>query len=573
MSGMFLKGNPLESPPVEIVEQGNDAINSWFDSFKDGIPKRALNEAKILLVGDGGAGKTSLVKRLFNEDFDEQENKTDGILIRPWSPPSNDSLKINIWDFGGQEIMHATHQFFLTKRSLYIVVLDMRKEEKPEYWLKHVNSFGGDSPVLVVLNKMDQHPGRDLNRRHLLEKYPNIKGFCSFSCKTGEGLDDLVAKLSTLLENMKMIHTPWALPWFNVKKALENMRSIRKKPYIDKKEYDALCAQHKIGDQESRRVLVEFLNDLGVVVHHKDFKLKGTHVLDPKWVTTGVYKIINSEDVKKAGGLLPLSRLETLLSAECKEGYCYTPEAQRFISDLMQKFQLCFEVEDGLLIPDLLPEEQPEFHWPEAENLLFRFQYDFLPPSVLPRFMVKMHKDIDHRLRWRTGVVLTDTEFGCRALVKADMDDKRIVVRVKGGQKRDYFSALLFELRRINSSFEKLDVQELVSVPDDPKVVVPYDHLLLLEKNGTPDFIPYGAQKGYNVKELLGSVKVPLEEENLEEIRKILEKLVDAHDTEESFAQKANELFEFKPKILGLEFNVSKWFKQILEKEQKKKKK
>jgi hypothetical protein len=45
--------------------------------------------------------------------------------------------------------MHATHQFFLSKRSLYILVLDGRKEEDAEYWLKHIESFGGDSPVLM----------------------------------------------------------------------------------------------------------------------------------------------------------------------------------------------------------------------------------------------------------------------------------------------------------------------------------------------------------------------------------------------------------------------------------------
>jgi internalin A len=60
-------------------------------------------------------------------------------------------IKVNFWDFGGQEIMHATHQFFLSKRSLYILVLDGRKDEKPEYWLKLIENFGGDSPVLVVI--------------------------------------------------------------------------------------------------------------------------------------------------------------------------------------------------------------------------------------------------------------------------------------------------------------------------------------------------------------------------------------------------------------------------------------
>ena len=44
--------------------------------------------------------------------------------------------------------MHATHQFFLTKRSLYLVVLNAREGEtrgRLDYWLKIIDSFGGDS--------------------------------------------------------------------------------------------------------------------------------------------------------------------------------------------------------------------------------------------------------------------------------------------------------------------------------------------------------------------------------------------------------------------------------------------
>ncbi|MCP4155921.1 MAG: hypothetical protein GY757_49810 [bacterium] len=83
-----------------------------------------------------------LVKRLPGHQWDEQEPQTHGINIQPWNiKPDDKEIKINLWDFGGQEIMHATHQFFLSKRSLYILVLDGRKDEKTTrsrqpLWLK-----------------------------------------------------------------------------------------------------------------------------------------------------------------------------------------------------------------------------------------------------------------------------------------------------------------------------------------------------------------------------------------------------------------------------------------------------
>ena len=87
----------------------------------------------MLIVGQGSVGKTSLVRRLTKNDFDLNEIKTEGITIDHWqinsqfeSEKPQSKIAINAWDFGGQEIMHATHQFFLTKRSLYLLVLDSR---------------------------------------------------------------------------------------------------------------------------------------------------------------------------------------------------------------------------------------------------------------------------------------------------------------------------------------------------------------------------------------------------------------------------------------------------------------
>ena len=66
--GIILAGNPLEIPPVEIVKQGRKAVAAYFKALEG--EKKALNEVKVLLVGDGGAGKTSLVKRLLGKGYD-----------------------------------------------------------------------------------------------------------------------------------------------------------------------------------------------------------------------------------------------------------------------------------------------------------------------------------------------------------------------------------------------------------------------------------------------------------------------------------------------------------------------
>jgi hypothetical protein len=68
--------------------------------------KRPLNEGKLILVGRGEVGKTSLVKRLVADQFHRDESTTQGIKITTWTLSSGtEKLRLNVWDFGGQEIM------------------------------------------------------------------------------------------------------------------------------------------------------------------------------------------------------------------------------------------------------------------------------------------------------------------------------------------------------------------------------------------------------------------------------------------------------------------------------------
>ena len=177
--------DPLPASP-EII------LDYYFRTLRG---RRRLNEAKLILVGRGGVGKTCLIKQLLHGAFDEHEPETPGIEIRPWevTVSDGDTVRLHVWDFGGQEILHATHQFFLTERTLYLLVLSGREgspTQDAEYWLQLIKSFGGDSRALIALNKSVQHPF-DVNRGLLVEKYPFIIGFVATDCQDGSGIKDL----------------------------------------------------------------------------------------------------------------------------------------------------------------------------------------------------------------------------------------------------------------------------------------------------------------------------------------------------------------------------------------------
>lgn len=556
--GIYLGGESrLESPPIEIVRKGRGAVEQYFKSLEG--KKQALNEVKVLLVGDGSAGKTSLVKRLLELGFDEHEPQTHGINIRDWRVRENNkSISIHFWDFGGQEIMHATHQFFLSKRSLYILVLDGRKDEDAEYWLKHIESFGGDSPVLVALNKTDQNPGFDVNRRFLQDKYGGIKGFYRVSCASKMGITDFSRDLRKELANVKILETTWAKSWFNVKTKLEKMTEN----FICYDEYKAMCSKENILDEAAQDTLVDFLNDLGVILHFKDFRLLDTHVLEPKWVTEAVYRIINSEELAEAKGVLELTLLDQILRKKRRFDFRYPADRYPYIIELMKKFELCYEIDDQtVLVPDLLEVQEPEIEFDYEKPLRFLIEYDFLPKSIMPRFIVKMHKDIKGQSRWRTGVVLEDKSFHSTAVIKADERDKKIYIYVNGAQKRDYFSVIRYAFQSINSSFEKLEAIEKVPMPDAAAVTVSYEHLIRLERKAVEEYIPDGSEKAYKVKDLLGTIYV--EKKTEKEILQLLKKLKEESDSPETLLKKAEDIIQLQPNLFGMGIDLKKLIKRL----------
>ena len=452
--------------------------------------KRPLNEGKLIFVGRGEVGKTSLVRRLVNNEFRGDESKTQGINISNWSLEcSSEKYRLNIWDFGGQEIMHATHQFFLTERSLYLLVLNGREggeDIDAEYWLKHIESFGADSPVIVVLNKIEQHPF-DLNYRGLQGRYPQIRAFVKTDCKDGVGLDVLRAAIQEAVEAMPETRIEFPADWFAVKERLEATQD----EYMSYEKFRELCAKEGIEEESDRETLRWVLHCLGIALNYSDdSRLRETSVLKPEWVTEGIYSLLNAQRIAERQGELHLEDLRQLLPARR-----YPADKHLFLLELMRKFSLCFAFPDEerrYLIPELLGKEEPveAAAFPPADCLNFEYHYGVLPEGLIPRFIVRSHTLSREQPRWRTGVILAYED--CRALVKAEPAERRVLVRVKEGDapaRRNLLALVRYELDRINAEFkDRLEAVPKVPLTDFPDFAVDYKKLVTLEKEGVESF-------------------------------------------------------------------------------------
>ncbi len=502
-----LKKLYIDNIPPEIASKDAiDIVNYFLKNQDRPQVKKNLKEAKMLIVGQGGVGKTSLVKRLVYNNYDDNELKTEGIDIRKWEIMVNkEPIYLNIWDFGGQEILHSTHQFFLTQRSIYLLVWDARQEDEHgriDYWLKLIQSFGGDSPIIVVMNKIDTGY-REINRRGLTEKYKNIIAFVDVSCKTGEGLvklNELIQKEVSQLEHLKI---DWYQSWFNIKTRLEELN----RDYCEYGEYEKMCEQEQL-DKENQKLLIRFLHDLGIVLNFQDDpRLKYTNILSPQWVTNAVYKIINHPELRENKGILSLEEISSIL-----DRVKYPVEKHALIVDLMHKFELAYyldEAHNRFLIPELLPVEQPAFIFNFEKCLSFRYHYNFLPDSIMSRFIVRMHQYVYReknkygQILWRSGVILKEKEN--KALIISDKIDKRVFIFIEGQKntRREFLSKIRGHFDHIHSTISRIEAREIIPLYPDKDIYVDYNYLLALENKGVETYIAQDTYEEFNIKDLL----------------------------------------------------------------------
>ena len=377
-------------------------------------------------------------------------------------------FRINIWDFGGQEIYYATHQFFLTKRSLYFIVTEARKDINHDYfyyWLNVVELLGGKSPVILIMSKSDE-PNVGLPFTTYKKKFKNIVGdsYYSVSCfpEKKYTINHLREVLKNIITDRKYFPDIGAyLPkdWLDIRMELEVIRQKGRK-YISYVSYLKLCSKYHM-DEERSEFLSEFFHDLGVFLHFKDdFDLKDTIFLNFEWVTHAVYKVLDNQDIIDKQGRFSTQNLRDIWKED------ELLDKQRELLSLMKsrKFELCFEIgRDEFLAPILLKEQEKPVKWNTSNDVLkFEYQYEFMPKGIMARFIVKRHIDIFENTYWKHGVLL---EYkGAKALIKENIisSPKRISISIEGDNKREYLAIIRKTFEEIHSSFTNLQIDEMV---------------------------------------------------------------------------------------------------------------
>ena len=458
-------------PPAEILD--------YYFRILRGKP---LHEARIIVIGDGASGKTSLIRQLLHASTARpREATTCEVVIETWPITlRKKKIAVHVWDFGGQEPMHAAHPYFFTERTLYLVVASAREtgvDERIDYWLKMVAKYGKGARALVVVNKVDEHR-MDVKARDLCARHPESlpmdvsQAFYGTSCTTGEGIVKLSAGITRELEGMEQI---WALTppeWFKVKECLAKMRgqnptglaakvlkrffsgSVENADTLTQEDWRRICQEGGVVTEQDRDALLSLLRALGFVVSFPgDARLSALGVLNPEWVTRAIYPLLTSPKLAEAGGLLTLEDLRKLLPRDK-----YPEHRLLWLIDLLKEFELLFADESGQwLLPARLPKDTPEWalnaRWAAGADqgtLHLELRYEVLLESVISRFIVREHsRRWQPGSWWRHGIALREGD--CDALVKAQLTENTIELHINGPktQRPHFISGLRHTLEEL----------------------------------------------------------------------------------------------------------------------------
>jgi GTPase SAR1 family protein len=539
----------------EQLSQSPAEINAYLKGLRAGAFTRELKRVRAIFIGHGEAGKTSLIRALHGEDVIQgQEPMTQGIAIKDAALSTkrmeedagvftsvtdyrDDDLTVHFWDFGGQVMAHATHQFFLRSQCLYVVVLAGRAERNPneeaEYWLEHVRAFGDSAPVLLVGNKADVMRV-DLDQTTLTQKFPNIAGFHSLSCTQAKGAfkDRFVLFRKEFESNLKALGQNvqrFSPEQFKVLKTIEQNSS--QDDFLNERRFDEICEASGVAMEGpgGRDTLLDIFDKLGIVMHFERLPFLTDYVLNPRWLTYGVYTIMYSEEAKAAKGRLTEAGLVGVLrkanpSISNGRALRYPADRCAIIANAMIAFRVAYRLGTGeFVIPALLAPEQPDHDFKRDGALAFRFDFGvFLPRHVLPALAVEYFHDIakvgGREIIWQNGVLLRPRRQDTEALVSADYHTRTIDILVKGTDATLYLGMLRDSILATLETMPQLPFKEEVELrpdmritavgpePPDDSVWMPYKFIQTAQRSGLPSIV--GPDSIYAMDRVLAAMPI-----------------------------------------------------------------
>ena len=161
---------------------------------------------KIVLLGDPSVGKSSLVQRFYSDKFDDKYKITIGgaYIQKDVKLKNGDTLKLHIWDTGGQEKFRSMAELYYKDSVAAILVYDVSNKESLDsldYWINELRSKIDNTNYIISLagNKCDlpnENKVLSYNQGKIFCKDKKVPIFYETSAKTGIGVKEIFTSLA-----------------------------------------------------------------------------------------------------------------------------------------------------------------------------------------------------------------------------------------------------------------------------------------------------------------------------------------------------------------------------------------
>lgn len=417
------QGCRLQEPLKTMIESKKyktmDVIGYLKSILEDAKPYARM---KLMIVGIQGIGKTSLLeqlrqegevpnkkkaaehwaKRMGNKNINAKTARgttisTVGVDIGDWiyekkvrGQSSHGPVYFRTWDFGGQREYYATHQYFLSKRSLYLVVwriIDGFKGVSEIFqWLVNIQSRAPNSPVIIVGTHYDiSYEHSEALQQYIRDKFinvvdaekcglPKVMETIEVSCKTKHNIKmlcnliyDVVFSLRSpgskeLLLEQKVPASYLALEDVVIQLAHDRKLSgadpvLKADQYYTAVNNELQKLHRSFRDPAELHQATLFLHENGIILHYDDATLKDLYFLDPQWLCDMLAHVVTIREINPFArcGIMKLDDIQHVF----KSSTISSIDTQGYIVSLLNKFEVALTWDyRTLLIPSLLPTEE-----------------------------------------------------------------------------------------------------------------------------------------------------------------------------------------------------------------------
>ncbi|XP_063952426.1 leucine-rich repeat serine/threonine-protein kinase 2-like isoform X4 [Lytechinus pictus] len=453
-----LDGLKLDLDPAILRGRTKDIIGFLNQKFKRA---EAYNRMKLMVVGYGGRGKSTLLARLQGQKFEKKGDNvaTVGVVVKEWVIQiRKKDFCLSTWDFAGQEDFYSTHPCFLTGRALFLVVYDISRGPDEittlRPWLLTIQALAPSCPVIVVGTHKDKIPKdhaedfiTDMQMRVLdvcrSPGFPAIKGYIDLSAVTETGdIQRLKGMIEDVILNEKIKGQPifgQMIPYSYLRleqllqEQVKRLKGEGMPPVMLHKQVIKMIRENDLQlDDNELSQAVRFLHETGVLLHYDDpsQQLRNVYFIEPQWLCKVMARVITVREINplvSKEGIMKVKDISLLFN----DGDIPKELIPQYLK-LLERFEVSLPVsDDKILLPCKVPIQKPNIALPISDarqDILVRlYSMHYIPMDLwmrlnhslllytkymlprTPRFRMRSHEEPE-TVFWREGIYVCWSE-------------------------------------------------------------------------------------------------------------------------------------------------------------------